>query len=193
MSEFIKITQANESIKNSLDLSYAIKLDALNALFAASRGDERGRGFSVAVSELVGFSKFFDQTTADLSSRIESNLIAYSELVRYEHRYRLFVRGCSLAGDNEQITRWHAEADRRFARAQRDHRLTKKHFLLSVRNTLKQCLQSKIISLRAKIESSYSEGGSEYQEFLQRIEDNFEQIMKTLKSIEKQFALQVNG
>jgi len=95
-----KSSQIGQMVEAISAIAYRTNILALNANIEASRAGEQGRGFAVVAEEIRKLALQANQTTDEITQRIEDVQIGINEVVRnIEDGYREVQSGTSLVKD----------------------------------------------------------------------------------------------
>ncbi|RHX90752.1 hypothetical protein [Leptospira stimsonii] len=150
-----KTASINEDVKAISSLAFGIRVKALNSIILSVHAGNAARGFGVVAQEIIVFSKATSKTTEELTKVMYSlsreasfqvkNRIAFEKAKKIEN-YGNKSKALRFMIDSFQ------SKDRLFEKATESIQIAMIH---RTKNLIRQCLDGKVISLQAKIESEY--------------------------------------
>jgi len=188
--EFSRIITVNEALKKIADLSYQVKMRALNSLIIAGRSGTGLAGFAVISSELIFFSSQLQEMTDTLSALMET-------VLRYSTRKAGAIRNQSVMEKTSLKFQLSNEENALLlvtSLIERENDLVKKmdqeignglqEIFYKIRETIKLCTRGRTIAVFGKIEAAYAIKDKEiYLQLSENVEEYLDEAEATLKQI----------
>ncbi|MCP5495196.1 MAG: hypothetical protein H7A23_11630 [Leptospiraceae bacterium] len=198
---YIEIIDINESIKKISDLSFKVRLRALNTLISSNR-NESITGFSTLSFELIQFSRKLEDKTEILKSLIYDILLNSTNKKKIDKTTDLFIRANDIlilhlddkvaeSIDILQYIQNKNQNEKQIIAGTLFNDI--KNLLKNIKTILKLCSTGKTIAMLAKIESAYMKvNKSIYLQLAEDVSDYLTEAETTLKSIQSYILKQYN-
>ncbi|MCB1191118.1 MAG: hypothetical protein KDK90_11810 [Leptospiraceae bacterium] len=198
---YIEIIDINESIKKISDLSFKVRLRALNTLISSNR-NESITGFSTLSFELIQFSRKLEDKTEILKSLIYDILLNSTNKKKIDKTTDLFIRANDIlilhlddkVAESIDILQYIQNKNQNEKQIIADTLFNDiKNLLKNIKTILKLCSTGKTIAMLAKIESAYMKvNKSIYLQLAEDVSDYLTEAETTLKSIQSYILKQYN-
>lgn len=192
--KYSEIIDMNESIKRISDLSFKVRLRALNTLISSNRNEAEMTGFSTLSFELIQFSQKLEEKTENLRSLIYDILLNSTNQKKIYKNTVLFEKANEILNlhldDNSAISILNLQSVQERYENQTNiindcMEKDLKNLLKNIKTTLKLCQTGKTIAMLAKIESAYMlVNKSIYLQLAEDVSEYLTEAETTLKLIQ---------
>lgn len=184
------LVEIYESIKNINDLSFKIRLRALNSLVSVSRDIGTVTGFRAISFELIRYSDLMESESSKLRELIHKILVAHTFQKKIDRTVR-FIRRIEIHTNAEDQKFYKSDLDSIFLDNERKHLSLNENIYESIqllmkftKEFFKICMKGNSIAVLAKIESAYMKEQREvYMKLAEDVERFLAETMASLKNI----------
>lgn len=194
VSTFLRIIRINEGIKRIAELSFHIRLRALNTLIVSLKNSEDASGIAVVSQEMIRYSAQLEQDSLAVTGITYDLLVQETLSAKSRKRRSFFDR--ALQNNLANGLAEDAEANSALHRTLEQFTLEKeaanvflsgklRELFARVRDLLKQCLTGRVLGTMTKIESAYSANNKQYFMLLAKdFEKSLNEVEEILKLLE---------
>lgn len=193
-----KIVDINESIKTITELSFKIRLRALNSLVSVSKNNESISGFRAISFELIEFSNSMERKASHLRGIIHNILVLYTNQKKIIKNIKIIERlGNSHGSGNEfrksSIVKIISDRNtEHYDSLNKEIQENINNLFKSTREFIKICLQGNSIAILAKIESAYmKENKGIYIKLAEDVESFLRDTTNSLKHISASLGIDI--
>ncbi len=194
------LVEIYESIKNINDLSFKIRLRALNSLVSVSRDIGTVTGFKAISFELIKYSDLMEAESAKLRELIHKILVAHTFQKKIDRTVR-FIQRIEVHKEVEDQKFYKSDLDSIFLENQKRHSSLDRNIYESIqllmkftKEFFKICMKGNSIAVLAKIESAYmKEQRDVYMKLAEDVERFLAETMIALKNILTSLGIDINN
>ncbi|AOP36272.1 hypothetical protein A0128_19795 [Leptospira tipperaryensis] len=145
----------NEDVKAISSLAFGIRVKALNSIILSSRAGSAAKGFGVVAQEIIVFSKTTTTITEELTKVMYSLSREASHQVKNRIAFEKAKKIENYGNKSGALARMILSFETKESGFQKATFSIQNTMLNRSKNLIRQCLDGKVISLQAKIESEY--------------------------------------
>lgn len=192
--EFERIMRINSALKEISNLSYKVKMRALNTLIIARKSSEGVAGFAVISMELITFSIQLQGVTDFLDTLIHRIFAKSTQKAKIIRKLSiidktLFIQEKMRVKNEREISLLNSIREREILEkieSNSDIERLLKDLYLKIREAIRLCNRGRTISVFGKIESAYATDDKDiYLQLSENVEDYLDEAEKTLKRIQQ--------
>ncbi|MBM9579737.1 hypothetical protein JWG45_21540 [Leptospira sp. 201903070] len=145
----------NEDVKAISSLAFGIRVKALNSIILSVHAGSAAKGFGVVAQEIISFSKATTQITEELTKVMYSLSREASHQVKNRISFEKAKKIENYGNKSEALKKMIQSFESKEVDFEKTTLSIQNSMLIRTKNLIRQCLDGRVISLQAKIESEY--------------------------------------